>query len=133
MLWRWPYKDIQQNHTSLLRKWTCLQYAKYPLIQCTDIDDNVDYQNGDHYCDFPWQCNIERDCHSDAPNEQCGFRSVTLLLFETSLGSACSNLMAVSVYGVFGKIARACIDIRIEVLLKVCWIRQPLDKQHTHF
>ncbi|GFW70095.1 hypothetical protein TNCV_2215481 [Trichonephila clavipes] len=70
-----PYRILQPYHRSRVRKWACLQYDKYPQEQSDGFWSSL-------------------DCL-----QETGYSGGTMSPFQTSLSSACSTVMGLSVSG----------------------------------
>lgn len=121
ILWGRPCKTVQPHNEQLDKKWKCLQLTQYPLVRYDDDCSSEDYQHGNHYCGLPWQCNIEKDFNSGAPNDKDVYRKATILSFLMSLGSACIILIAVYVSRVSEENERRLLAFYIVIGTSCTW------------
>ncbi|GFT25820.1 hypothetical protein TNCV_1517851 [Trichonephila clavipes] len=73
-------RSTVQNRTTTTRT---LSQEMYPSIR-SFVFSSLEFQHDCHYFGFPWQCSIEGDCDSGAPNDKTGNMSGIILCFQTS-------------------------------------------------
>lgn len=107
-----PCNIVRPHHGLTTIYSQCLHRIQYMLLRCDAVSRSMDCHNGDHLFCFSWQCNIDRNSNSD---NKVAYRSGTMHSFQTNLGSAHSNLMAVNASVSFKENARrlSAFDISI--------------------